>query len=127
MNQASWHLTDKLEEPATTSIITLPAKCPEFNPVENFWQYMRNHWLSNRAFISHQNTIDHYREAWNKLIDTGASCPSADDKGRLSCNQFRLITPLSSDAVGSMILPEGLPQCSEHARSKSNSHCLQAN
>jgi transposase len=34
--------------PANITIIPLPPKCPELNPVENIWQYMRDNWLSNR-------------------------------------------------------------------------------
>ena len=51
------------------SIIALPAKCPELNPVENIWQFMRDNWLSNRVFTSYDNIVDHCCEAWNKLID----------------------------------------------------------
>ncbi|ABC22986.1 putative transposase [Rhodospirillum rubrum F11] len=42
MDQAGWHTTDKLDVPANISIIALPAKCPELNPVENIWQFMRD-------------------------------------------------------------------------------------
>jgi DDE superfamily endonuclease len=69
MDQAGWHMTDKLDVPANISIIALPAKCPELNPVENIWQFMRDNWLSNRVFTSHENIIDHCCVAWNKLID----------------------------------------------------------
>jgi transposase len=48
MDQAGWHTTGKLDVPRNISIIALPAKCPEFNPVENVWQFMRDNWLSNR-------------------------------------------------------------------------------
>jgi hypothetical protein len=33
------------------------------------WQFMRDNWLSNRVFTSHDNIVDHCCEAWNKLID----------------------------------------------------------
>lgn len=69
MDQAGWHTTGKLEIPGNISIIALPAKCPELNPVENIWQFMRDNWLSNRAFTSYDNIVDHCCEAWNKLID----------------------------------------------------------
>jgi transposase len=59
----------KLEIPGNISIIALPAKCPELNPVENIWQFMRDNWLSNRVFTSYDNIVDHCCEAWNKLID----------------------------------------------------------
>jgi transposase len=69
MDQAGWHTTGKLEVPANISIIPLPAKCPELNPVENVWLFIRDNWLSNRVFTSYENIIDHCCEAWNKLID----------------------------------------------------------
>jgi transposase len=59
MDQAGWHTTGKLEVPANISIVALPAKCPELNPVENVWQFMRDNWLSNRVFSSYDNIIDH--------------------------------------------------------------------
>ncbi|WP_093087700.1 IS630 family transposase [Sphingobium sp. AP50] len=69
MDQAGWHMTGKLEVPENISIIPLPPKCPELNPVENIWQFMRDNWLSNRIFTSHDNIIDLCCEAWNKLVD----------------------------------------------------------
>jgi hypothetical protein len=41
MDRAGWHTTGKLDVPPNISIIALPAKCPELNPVENIWQFMR--------------------------------------------------------------------------------------
>ena len=69
MDQAGWHSSGKLDVPDNISIIALPAKCPELNPVENIWQFMRDNWLSNRVFTSYDDIVDHCCEAWNKLID----------------------------------------------------------
>ena len=69
MDQAGWHMTGKLNVPVNISIIALPAKCPELNPVENIWQFMRDNWLSNRVFTSHDNIVDQCCQAWNKLVD----------------------------------------------------------
>ena len=69
MDQAGWHMTAKLIVSENISIIALPAKCPELNPVENVWQFMRDNWLSNRVFTSHDNIVDHCCEACNKLVD----------------------------------------------------------
>ena len=49
--------------------VALPPKCPELNPVENVWQFMRDNWLSNRIFKSYDDLVDHCCEAWNKLVD----------------------------------------------------------
>lgn len=51
------------------TLILLPAKCPELNPQENFWQFMRDNWLSNQVFKSFDDIADHWCDAWNKLVD----------------------------------------------------------
>jgi DDE superfamily endonuclease len=67
-DQAGWHLSDRLVVPPNITLIPLPAKCPELNPVENVWQFMRDNWLSNRVFHSERDIVDHCCDAWNKLI-----------------------------------------------------------
>jgi transposase len=69
VDEAGWHMTGKLIVPENISIIALPSKCPELNPVENIWQFMQDNRLSNRVLTSHDNIIDHGCEAGNKLID----------------------------------------------------------
>ncbi len=50
------------------TLIPLPAKCPELNPQENVWEFMRDNWLSNRIFKSFDDIVDHCCDPWNKLI-----------------------------------------------------------
>ena len=69
LDQAGWHLSHKLAMPANITLLPLPPKCPELNPVENVWQFMRDNWLSNRIFASYENVVDHCCYAWNSLID----------------------------------------------------------
>lgn len=69
LDQAGWHLTPKLVVPDNITIVPLPAKCPELNPQENVWQFMRDNWLSNRVFTSYDNIVDHCCYAWNKLVE----------------------------------------------------------
>jgi transposase len=69
VDQAGWHLAGALNIPAKVTIVPLPAKCPELNPQENVWQFMRNNWLSNRVFTSYENILDHCCYAWNTLIE----------------------------------------------------------
>ena len=59
----------ELKVPSNITLLPLPAKAPELNPVENIWQYMRENWLSNRVFTSYTDILDHCCEAWNKLVD----------------------------------------------------------
>ena len=49
------------------TLIFLPSRAPELNPVENVWQYLRQNWLSNRVFDTYEDIIDAACEAWNKL------------------------------------------------------------
>ena len=56
MGQAGWHMTAALIIPENIRILPLPAKCPELNPVENIWQFMRDNWLSNHIFKSYTPT-----------------------------------------------------------------------
>ena len=69
VDQAGWHLSGRLIVPPNVTLIPLPAKCPELNPQENVWQFMRENWLSNRIFKSFDDIVDHCCDAWNKLTD----------------------------------------------------------
>jgi transposase len=69
LDQAGWHTTDKLNVPENISLLLLPAKCPELNPTENVWQFLRDNWLSNRVFSSYDNIVAHCCDAWNKLAE----------------------------------------------------------
>ena len=69
LDQAGWHKTPKLEVPDNITLLFLPARAPELNPVENIWQFMRDNWLSNRVFDDYPDILAHCCAAWNKLLD----------------------------------------------------------
>ncbi len=69
LDQAGWHLSGRLVVPDNITLVPLPPKCPELNPVENVWEFMRENWLSNRIFKSYDDILDHCCYAWNKLVD----------------------------------------------------------
>ena len=69
VDQAGWHLSPKLAIPDNITIMPLPPRSPELNPVENVWQFMRDNWLSNRIFRSYDDIVALCCEAWNKLVD----------------------------------------------------------
>jgi transposase len=69
LDQAGWHLSPRLKVPHNITLMPLPSKSPELNPVENVWQYMRDNWLSNRVFTSYDDILDHCCQAWNKLAE----------------------------------------------------------
>lgn len=68
LDGAGWHQPgDKLVVPANLSLLHLPPYCPELNPVENIWQYLRQNYLSNRVFDSYTAIVDACCDAWNAL------------------------------------------------------------
>ena len=69
LDQAGWHMTPKLEVPDNITLMPLPPRAPELNPVENVWQFLRDNYLSNRVFTSYEDILAHCCEAWNELID----------------------------------------------------------
>jgi hypothetical protein len=58
LDQAGWHLSNKLQVPDNLTLLPLPAKAPELNPMENVWQFLRDNWLSNRIFTSYPAILD---------------------------------------------------------------------
>jgi transposase len=69
LDQAGWHLSEKLDVPDHITLMPLPPKSPELNPVESPWQFMRDNCLSNRIFRSYEDILDHCCHAWNRLAD----------------------------------------------------------
>ena len=66
---AGWHTTTKLDGLANITLPPLPPRAPALNPMETIWRFMRDNWLSNRIFKSHEDIVALCCEAWNKLID----------------------------------------------------------
>ncbi|GBQ19587.1 transposase [Gluconacetobacter sacchari DSM 12717] len=50
------------------SLIFLPSRAPELNPVKNLWQFLRANWLSNTVFDNVDHIIDAACTAWNNLL-----------------------------------------------------------
>ncbi len=52
LDQAGWHLSKRLVIPANITLVPLPSKAPELNPMENIWQTVcslpKRRWLVSR-------------------------------------------------------------------------------
>lgn len=92
LDQAGWHGSAELVVPDNISLMPLPPRCPELNPVENVWQFMRDNWLSNRVY-SHTTTssIIAATPGTSSSINHGASCPSASGNGLMGTDQRTLV------------------------------------
>jgi transposase len=42
LDQAGWHMSGGLTVPDNITLMPLPPYCPELNPQENVWQFMRD-------------------------------------------------------------------------------------
>src|SRR5215218_5194224 len=69
LDRAGWHVSTKLVVPDNITLVPLPPRSPELNPVENVWQFLRENWISNRVFSSYTDILDHCCAAWNRLTD----------------------------------------------------------
>jgi transposase len=69
LDRAGWHTTSRLSIPDNISLIFLPPRSPELNPVENVWQYLRQTHLSNRVFETYTAILNAASDAWSRLIE----------------------------------------------------------
>lgn len=59
LNRAGWRLSGSLAVPANISLLSLPSRSSELNPVENVSRFLRNNWLANRIFRSYDDIVAH--------------------------------------------------------------------
>jgi len=76
LDRAGWHTTGNLLVPKNVTLIFLPSRAPELNPVENIWQYLRQTWLSACVFDTYEAVVEAACEAWNKLLAQPATITS---------------------------------------------------
>lgn len=50
MDGAGWHKSKSLIVPKNIQIVLLPPYCPELNPVERLWRYIKDNMIKNRIF-----------------------------------------------------------------------------
>ncbi len=71
-DQAGYHTAGKLKVPANVTLVPLPPRSPELNPVENLWHYLRSHYWSNRCYRNYDALREAACDAWQR------SCLDAD-------------------------------------------------
>jgi transposase len=49
MDGAGWHKSKNLIIPNNIQIVLLPPYCPELNPVERLWRYIKDNVLKNKV------------------------------------------------------------------------------
>ena len=69
LDGAGWHQSGgRLRLPNNISLLKLPPYCPELNPVENVWEFLRANQLSNRVYDTYEAILDACCNAWNAFL-----------------------------------------------------------
>lgn len=78
---AGYHTANDLVVPANLTLVPLPPRSPELNPVENLWHDLRSHYLSNRTYANLDAVESATAAAWRatclgpERIQTVCACP----------------------------------------------------
>jgi len=67
LDQASWHHSKTLVLPDTIRLLAQPAYSPEVNPVEHFWEELREKYLQNKVFASLEALVERLCQGLNEL------------------------------------------------------------
>ena len=71
-DQAGYHTSGELKVPANVTLIHLPPRSPELNPVENLWHWLRSHHWSNRSYANYDALRVAACDAWQRsCLDAG--------------------------------------------------------
>jgi DDE superfamily endonuclease len=89
LDRAGWHTTTALAVPSNITLIFLPSRSPELNPVENIWQYLRSNWLSNRVCETYHDIITAACDAWLKLVALPETITSIGMRDWAHVDQFK--------------------------------------
>ncbi len=66
-DQAGFHTAKEVCIPENVTIIPLPPYSPQLNPVEKLWQYMRQHYWSNRVYKDYDELRVAAIDAWHHV------------------------------------------------------------
>lgn len=50
MDGAGWHKSKNLVIPRNIQILLLPPYCPELNPIERLWRFIKDNTIKNKVF-----------------------------------------------------------------------------
>jgi transposase len=72
LDGAGWHSGTKLRVPENITLVPQPAYCPELNPVERVWLYLKQRFLSLRLHNDYKAIVAAASKAWKRLCrETG--------------------------------------------------------
>jgi transposase len=70
LDGAGWHQRgERLIVPDNITLLSLPPYCPELNPMENVWHYLRENTLCSTVWDTYDEIVEACRKAWRFLTD----------------------------------------------------------
>lgn len=67
LDQAGWHKAKDLKVPQNIALMFLPPYCPELNPVEKLWQWLRKEVTHNSLFKTLKTLTDALEKEFQTL------------------------------------------------------------
>lgn len=65
LDNAGWHTANKLVIPENITLIPLPPYSPELNAMEQVWEWIKKHHLSNQCYENYEAIVEKVCQAWN--------------------------------------------------------------
>jgi len=72
MDGTGRHQQDLADDFDNLTLLKLTPYSPELNPIEQVWQWLRQHVLANRCFSGYNDIVEQCSIAWNTLIEKKA-------------------------------------------------------
>ena len=80
IDNAGWHVTDKIKLPPNLTLVNLPPYSPELNAIERVWQYLRDRYLSGCLFTDNAAIVQACCTAWKNLLAEPGRITSLTDR-----------------------------------------------
>lgn len=69
VDNAGWHNAKDLNIPKNITLVPLPPYAPELNAMEQVWEWMKGHFLSNQCYRDYEDIVEKLAYAWNKVSE----------------------------------------------------------
>lgn len=67
IDNAGWHKAADLIVPSNITLVPLPPYAPELNAMEQIWEWIKSHFLSNQNYSDYDDIVDKLSYAWNQV------------------------------------------------------------
>ena len=70
LDNAGWHTCKGLAIPSNITLLPLPPRTPEENPIERLWMWIKERYFSNRTYRDYEVLLEEVCRMWNRLEST---------------------------------------------------------